>query len=65
MGETGEILGYQASFVEVLDLGLEFMQRAGQVDRRERRAAGEPRILPVQVVLGFVIREPELQRGRT
>ena len=63
VGEAGEVLGYRASFVEPLHLGVELVQRTGQVDRRERRAAGEPRILPVQVIFGFVVREPELQGG--
>jgi len=38
VGEASEVFGNQVSFVKSLDLGLELVKRAGQMDRRERRA---------------------------
>ena len=38
VGEASEVFGNQVSFVKSLNLGLELVQRAGQMDRRERRA---------------------------
>lgn len=38
VGEASEVFGTQVSFVKSLDLGLELVQCAGQMDRHERRA---------------------------
>lgn len=38
VGEASEVFGNQVSFVKSLDLGLELVQCAGQMDRHERRA---------------------------
>ena len=52
MGEASEVFGNQVSFVKSLNLGLELVQRAGQMDRRERRAGEKDPDSIVSVTVG-------------